>query len=178
MRRDSPSRLHPFLYAARKIMTQTNETYSARGIRAQELFAQGYNCCQSVLLAFGDMTGLDDKTAARVASGFGGGIGMLRDVCGTFTGACMALGMIEGYDQPGSNEIKKELFAKIREFAGRFTDDNGSYICRELKGIDPPKENVGSSAQEKSPRRKRPCPELCAYSAQLLETLLLEHAND
>ena len=123
------------------------------------------------------MTGLDDKSAARVASGFGGGIGMLRDVCGTFTGACMALGMIEGYDQPGSNEIKRELFAKIREFAARFADDNGSYICRELKGIDVPKEDAESSGQEKTPRRKRPCPELCAYSAQLLEALL-EHAND
>ena len=89
-------------------MPQLKEDYSPRGNRARELFLQGYNCCQAVLLAFNDMTGLDDKSAARVASGFGGGIGMLRDVCGTFTGACMALGLIEGYDQPKANEIKKE----------------------------------------------------------------------
>ena len=158
-------------------MPQPHNEYSPRGIRAQELFEQGYNCCQSVLLAFNDLTGLDDKSAARVASGFGGGIGMLREVCGTFSGACMALGMIEGYDQPRSNEIKKELFATIREFAKRFADDNGSYVCRELLGLaSPQKERVplGSGTTD---RRKRSCAELCAFSAQLLENLLLDPAN-
>lgn len=156
-------------------MSEEIETYSPRGMRAKEFFEQGYNCCQSVLLAFGDMTGLDDKTAARVASGFGGGIGALREVCGTFSGACMALGMIDGYDEPNANEIKKALFANIKEFAKRFADDNGSYICRELLGLDKKNPAPGDSAQPY--RRKRPCAELCAYSAQLLETLLAERAN-
>jgi len=159
-------------------MPQLKEDYSPRGNRARELFLQGYNCCQAVLLAFNDMTGLDDKSAARVASGFGGGIGMLRDVCGTFTGACMALGLIEGYDQPKANEIKKELFAQIREFAKRFANDNGSYVCRELRSADAPMQNVNPSDQGEISRRKRQCPELCAYSAQLLETLLLEQAGN
>ena len=47
-------------------MPQLKEDYSPRGNRARELFLQGYNCCQAVLLAFNDMTGLDDKSAARV----------------------------------------------------------------------------------------------------------------
>lgn len=158
-------------------MSPTNETFSPRGLRAQELFAQGYNCCQSVLLAFNDLTGLDDKSAARVASGFGGGVGMLREVCGTFSGACMALGMIEGYDQPGSNEIKKELFAKIQEFAKRFADDAGSYVCRELLGLSGPQKKSESSEAKTISRRKRSCAELCAFSAQLLENLLLDRAN-
>lgn len=154
------------------------ETYSPRGMRAKRLFEQGYNCCQSVLLVFDDMTGLDDKTAARVASGFGAGIATLREVCGTFSGACMALGMIRGYDAPKSDEIRRELFANIKQFAKRFAGDNGSYICRELLGLDKKKTGATSEPPNDPQRRKRPCAELCAYSATLLEKLLEGNLDD
>ena len=36
---------------------------SDHGKKAKELFLQGYNCAQSVLLAFGDLTGLEEDTA-------------------------------------------------------------------------------------------------------------------
>ena len=45
------------------------------GKLAEENFRKGYNCAQSVLLAFGDVTGLDDRTAAMLTSSFGGGLG-------------------------------------------------------------------------------------------------------
>ncbi len=44
------------------------------GKRAEQLFMEGYNCSQAVLLSYSDITGLDDKTAAMLASGFGGGL--------------------------------------------------------------------------------------------------------
>lgn len=34
------------------------------GKRAEQLFMEGYNCSQAVLLSYSDITGLDDKTAA------------------------------------------------------------------------------------------------------------------
>ena len=40
------------------------------GKRAEQLFMEGYNCSQAVLLSYSDITGLDDKTAAMLASGF------------------------------------------------------------------------------------------------------------
>ena len=49
-----------------------------RGEKAQELFHQGYNCAQALVLAFSDVTGLDPTTAARLTSGFGGGISRMR----------------------------------------------------------------------------------------------------
>ena len=48
--------------------------------KAQALFKQGYNCAQSVLLAYADELGLDKKPAAIIASSFGGGIGRMRKV--------------------------------------------------------------------------------------------------
>ena len=41
---------------------------------AAELFESGYNCAQAVAVAFCDVTGLEEKAAAAMASSFGGGI--------------------------------------------------------------------------------------------------------
>ena len=52
-------------------------------------FAAGYNCAQSVYMAYADVAGLTQEQAARVSAGFGGGIGRLRDNCGAFSAAVM-----------------------------------------------------------------------------------------
>ena len=44
--------------------------------KAYELFMAGYNCSQSVFAAFCDVTGVDEDTALRLSSSFGGGIGI------------------------------------------------------------------------------------------------------
>ena len=68
-----------------------------KGEIAKQYFLQGYNCSQSVLLAFCDDLGFDEQTALMLASPFGGGMGRLREVCGTLSGAYMALGLKRGY---------------------------------------------------------------------------------
>ena len=45
------------------------------GMKAAELFVGGYNCAQSGAVSFCDVTGLDEKTTARMVSAFGGGMG-------------------------------------------------------------------------------------------------------
>ena len=100
--------------------------------KAEAYFRQGYNCAQSVLLAFGDMTGLDDETALRVSSSFGGGLGRLREVCGAVSGACMVLGLVKGYTDPDDREGKRAQYRLVQEFAERFREQNGSIVCREL----------------------------------------------
>ena len=53
-----------------------------RAEKAMSLFKQGYNCAQSVILAFSDVleaSGLaDERLLKTVGSGFGGGMGRLR----------------------------------------------------------------------------------------------------
>ena len=84
---------------------------------ARKLFLEGYNCAQSVFCAFCDMTGLDRETAARLASSFGGGMGRLRETCGTVSAAAMVLGMVMGYSDPKDIEAKKAHYRLVREFA-------------------------------------------------------------
>ena len=49
--------------------------------KAVEFFKSGYNCSQSVVLAFADMYGFTQEQAARMAASFGGGIGRMHAVC-------------------------------------------------------------------------------------------------
>ena len=50
---------------------------------ASELFASGFNCAQSVVAAFADLYGVDRDLALRMAAPFGGGIGRMREICGS-----------------------------------------------------------------------------------------------
>ena len=59
--------------------------------KAEALFMSGMNCSQAVFGAFAEDFGMDASTAAKVACGLGGGVGRLREVCGTVTGAFGAL---------------------------------------------------------------------------------------
>lgn len=142
-----------------------------RGELARQNFLKGYNCAQSVVRAFDDVLearGVDPQVAARMASPFGGGMGRLREVCGTVSGMLLVLGLVEGYDDPKAYEAKKELYQEVQDLAGSFREENGSLVCRELLGL-------GSGPSEPVPERrtdayykKRPCPELCACAARIL----------
>ena len=59
--------------------------------KARELFKSGYNCAQAVVLAFEDVTGIDNTMATKLSSSFGGGMGRLREVCGAVSGMFFVL---------------------------------------------------------------------------------------
>ena len=81
---------------------------------ARANFLEGYNCAQAVLLAFAEDAGLEKNTALRLASSFGGGVGGMREMCGALSGACMAAGLLFGYDSPDAKEEKAAHYARIR----------------------------------------------------------------
>ncbi|MBQ4165633.1 MAG: C_GCAxxG_C_C family protein [Oscillospiraceae bacterium] len=145
---------------------------SIKGERAYELFKEGYNCSQAVFGAFAEELGVDFDTAVKLASGFGGGIGRMREVCGTFTGLTMAASMIYGYNDPKDTETKTELYEKIRALADKFREDNGSIICRELLGLQQAEKSAVPEARTSEYYKKRPCAELCRYAAELLEEFI------
>ena len=142
------------------------------GEKAEQNFRRGYNCAQSVVLAFSDVTGLDDRTAAMLSSSFGGGMGRLREVCGAVSGALTVLGLVQGYADPDDPDEKKAHYHRVQEFAKRFREKNGSIICRELlSGV----QTVGGSDPEQrteSYYKKRPCPALCRCAAEILDEMI------
>ena len=141
---------------------------------ARSLFLQGYNCAQAVVCAFGDITGLDIDAAARMASSFGGGLGRLREVCGTVSGAALVLGLAKGYADPTDFEAKKAHYHLVQEFARRFREQNGSIVCRELlSGVSA---TSGGDPEARTPEyyQKRPCPNLAWQAAHILDEMLNE----
>ena len=142
------------------------------GTLAEQNFKKGYNCAQSVLLAFGDVTGLDENTAAMISSSFGGGLGRLREVCGAVSGAAMVLGLVRGYSDPDDREDKKEHYHRVQEFAERFKEQNGSIICRELLSGVQTAEGKTPEARTDAYYKKRPCAALCRCAAHILDEMI------
>lgn len=142
------------------------------GTIAEAYFKQGYNCAQSVLLAFGDLTGLEEDTALRLSASFGGGLGRMREVCGAVSGGAMALGLLKGYTDPDDREAKKAHYALIQDFAGRFRAENGSIICRELLKGTAATEGGAPEARTQEYYRKRPCAALCRSAARIIDEML------
>lgn len=144
----------------------------SRGDEAYSCFMSGYNCAQAVVLSFRDLLGMDEQTAARLSCGFGGGMGRMREVCGTFSGVVTVMSWLYGYSDPADNATKADLYEKIRALADEFRADNGSIICRELLGLQQAEKSAVPEARTSEYYKKRPCPELCRYAADMLERFI------
>lgn len=154
----------------------------SRKEKAMELFSQGYNCSQSVVLAYADVLGLDWDQAAKMSASFGGGLGRMRHVCGSVSGMSMVAGMMTATSDPKNSEQKKENYEVVQKLAKEFENRNGSIICRELLGLDKEENSVGEeyrTGARPEPRtkeyyKKRPCRELVGEACEILEKTLLK----
>lgn len=143
-----------------------------RELRAMKLFRDGYNCCQSVVLAFSDVvserTGLSEEQIIAVTSGFGGGFARLREVCGSVSGMTFMAGVIS--PAPAAEQPKRAAnYALVQELAAQFRELNGSIVCRELLGlraaqVDSPTPSVRTPDFYKV----RPCERLIGSAARLV----------
>ena len=125
------------------------------------------------MLAFCEDFGLEKETALKISEPFGGGMGRMREVCGTVTGMFMVIGLAMGNDNSKDNTTKKNVYKSVQELAAKFKEDNGSIICRELLGFQKNnKESYVPSERTNEYYKKRPCPELCKYAADILEEYL------
>jgi C_GCAxxG_C_C family probable redox protein len=103
---------------------------------ARELFQEGYNCSQSVLLAmFEYWSARKNELIPKIATGFGGGIGRCGSVCGALTGSIMAMGVKYGTNEPSAKKRSK-AYEIAKRLYREFEVQNGSVYCRELTGCD------------------------------------------
>lgn len=116
-----------------------------RVAKAVHYFKQGYNCSQSVVMAFADKYGMTEEFAAHISGSFGGGIGRMRETCGSACGIFMLAGMevININDDPTgmpdaypNQELKKKNYEVVQRLAADFRALTGSIICKELLGLN------------------------------------------
>jgi C_GCAxxG_C_C family probable redox protein len=147
-------------------------TGTNRPQRAKENFEQGYNCCQSVFLAYAEDIGLTDETALKIASSFGGGMGKLREVCGALTGAFMVAGIKKGYVSPDADDEKQAHYRLIQELAESFRQKNGSILCRDLIGEEYTPGDAKPGKRTQAYYDSRPCAGFIEDAVCLLEEQL------
>ena len=153
--------------------------------RAVGYFKQGYNCAQSVVMAFAPFYSLPDTLLARISSSFGGGIGRMRETCGAACGMFLLAGLevdtpddtpsasvlsaqkhsdcMEHNPYP-SPTIKKKNYEVVQQLAASFRQSTGSLICKELLGLNRPQanpivKNEGTTPDARTDEyyKKRPC---------------------
>ena len=125
-------------------MTRMEET---QGLRART--DVHFNCCQSVLVPFADVCGLDRDTAFQLGATFGSGM-RHGSTCGAVTSALMVLGLAgKGADE-------------ATQFMRRFREKNRVLDCANLLRM----------AHESGEERKPHCDRMVFDPVEILEDLL------
>ena len=147
---------------------------SRYGDAAYEAFFKGYNCSQCVALAFAKEMKMTEEQALKMASGFGGGFGRLREVCGGFSGITLVLGVLYGSADPAK---KTALYTDVQALAAEYKVRNGgsSIICRELLGLQKAEGSPVASPRTPEYDKKRPCPELVRLAADIMAEYIEQH---
>ena len=71
-----------------------------------------------------------------IAEGFGLGMGMM-EVCGALSGMMMIIGLQNSVGNLDKGKATKgDTYKKVREYTAKFKEQNGSYLCKELKGVE------------------------------------------
>lgn len=143
--------------------------------RGMDNFKRGYNCAQSVVLAFADVYGLSDEMALRVAASFGAGIGRMRLTCGGANGMFLLAGLENGSVIAGDLKGRGDNYQFVQELAARFKQEAGSLICAELLGLKPGlKEGTMPGERTAEYYRKRPCVGMVGLGCRIYAEMLNE----
>lgn len=146
--------------------------------KAVDYFKQGYNCSQSVAMTFADLYGIPQAIMSRLSSSFGGGIGRMRETCGSACAMFMLAGLevtnvddlpddYNNDNNPYPNpELKKKDYEVVQKLAADFKEQTGSIICKELLGLNKqradgtiPEIQITATPEARTDEyyRKRPC---------------------
>jgi C_GCAxxG_C_C family probable redox protein len=142
--------------------------------RALELFAQKYNCAQSVYGSCTATEGLTETQRLAIAAGFGGGVARQGEVCGALTGALMALGEACGEAMVRDPENgRKDFYDRAQRLVDSFRQAHGSILCRELTGCILGTEE-GKKSYDDRELHKNLCSKLVAFASEKVDEIISE----
>ncbi len=139
--------------------------------RAIELFMEGKNCSQAVFVAFAPDLGLSEEMALAISVGLGGGVGRMREVCGSVSGSAMVVGL----KYPELD--KTAVYEKVRLIVDEFKKTNNSIVCKELLGLVEVEKSSVPEARTPEYYQKRPCVKIVEDAALATEKILFSEEN-
>ena len=131
----------------------TDELIESYVKKAEDLFADGFNCAQAVFAACAQLFGIDEQTALRLSASFGGGMGRMHYTCGAASAMFMLEGLCSGSATPRDTEGKMNNYVQVRQLADSFRNTFGSITCSELLAM--------------GQGRKTPCKQLVAGAVRI-----------
>ncbi len=109
-------------------MTEPEAIEKARACFLQD----GYGCAETALIVLHQVYGLADATDSSPAMALNGGIAWSGGVCGSITGAALAVGKLTARriaDRRAAKQVARQIVARcMQEFRARFEAVN----CRDL----------------------------------------------
>jgi len=124
----------------------TEETIERVRQRARKNFSLGYNCSETVFEAV--LSEIDiglPHEALRLATGFGGGVGLYGGTCGAINGAVLAVSAVHGRTALPDGDIKEAaqkskeqlygrpgLYRIFNQIPNRIAAKYGETLCGEL----------------------------------------------
>ena len=143
--------------------------------QATALFMDGYNCAQSVFLAYADLFDLPTDLARNMSVSFGGGMGRMREVCGTVSAMAMLAGLKYPVADPKDMAARKRNYGMVQRMAAEFKDRYQTVVCRNLlQAADAAKNDPAPSERTAEYYRKRPCVRYVAAAATIAGRMLKE----
>lgn len=139
---------------------------------AENLFRSGYNCSQSVFVAYADLFQIDRDTAMKLSSPFGAGFGKLREVCGAVSGMTMLAGLATGTTDAADREGKIANYHMVQEMAEAFREEEGTIICRELLNLKPGEDLPEPAVRTEEYYNSRPCVRVVRKAAEIIEEVI------
>lgn len=136
---------------------------------AVNLFMEGYNCCQSVVGAYSDLFGVDRELAMKLSCSLGGGMGRMREVCGSVSGMALIAGLACGNTDPKNQAAKTKNYEIVRQMAAAFKEEHQTIICREILGLRAAEKSAAPQERTKEYYQTRPCARMVATAARIIE---------
>ena len=101
---------------------------------AEESFAGGLYCAESVLLSLARAQGIESDLLPKVATAFCGGMSRSCGTCGALTGAIMGIGLALGRSAPRESALPS--YRTTQRLIAQFEQEFGSRDCHVLLGCD------------------------------------------
>ncbi|MFX1474875.1 MAG: C-GCAxxG-C-C family (seleno)protein [Promethearchaeota archaeon] len=134
---------------------------------------KGFLCSEAVLLALSKCLEISSDIIPRIATGLGGGIGRVGEVCGALTGGVLGLGLKFGRTEVSAEPLARPPCWFAAELATQFQAQFGHLRCRDLLGLDvSSKEDRRMYLEQKMWETK--CRKFITVATGLAYTLLLK----
>lgn len=139
---------------------------------AEDAFAAGFYCAESVLLAVAKAQGIRSELLPRIATALCSGLARSCGPCGALTGAVLAIGMVLGRDT--EDEPVQPAYAAARHLMEEFQQEFGSRDCQALlDGCDLGTPEGQATFREHKYRER--CLRFTGRAAELAGQIITEH---